>query len=232
MVKKKSSTRRRRKKSNDTTTNEGAKRSKTEDEEKNLSTQQYRDGILQGIRAVLGKMDEKDLLAVMVYVGSMEGGAGEKEKTTTSAQQQEGFSVTATSREESIAITSVTVNPSSSPTPTTERAPANPTTSATTTTTTTATTTVPPSPQDEVIELTKKTRPTPDNLVRIDPLCFNCDGRTALAATKCKNQSINAIVNSIVENTLTPEQRAFALKQAMVHPHVRGLAKSAGLIDD
>ena len=64
MVKKKSTTRRRRKKSN-TTTNKGAKRSKTEeDDEKNLSTQQYRDGILQGIRAVLGKMDEKDLLAV------------------------------------------------------------------------------------------------------------------------------------------------------------------------
>ena len=39
-------------------------------------------------------------------------------------------------------------------------------------------------------------------------------------------------MNSIVQNNLTPEQRAFALKQAMVHPHVRALAKSAGLIDD
>ena len=39
-------------------------------------------------------------------------------------------------------------------------------------------------------------------------------------------------MNSIVENTLTPEQRAFALKHAMVHPHVRALAKSVGLIDD
>ena len=85
MVKKKSGMARRRKKSN-TTTNEAAKRSKLEDEKKNPA--EYRDGILQGIRAVLGKMDEKDLLAVMVYVGSMEGGAGEKEKTTTSAQQE------------------------------------------------------------------------------------------------------------------------------------------------
>ena len=39
-------------------------------------------------------------------------------------------------------------------------------------------------------------------------------------------------MNSIVQNNLTPEQRAFALKKAMVHPHVRALAKSAGLIDD
>jgi len=77
MVKKKSTTRRRRKKSNTTTNEEAAKRSKTE-EEKNPA--EYRDGILQGIRAILGKMDEKDLLAVMMYVGSMEG-AGEKQKT-------------------------------------------------------------------------------------------------------------------------------------------------------
>ena len=223
MVKKKRGMARRRKKSNTTTNEEAAKRSKTE-EEKNPA--QYRDGLLQGIRALLGKMEEKDLVAIMMYIGSMEG-AGEKQKTTTSAQPPAVGSVTATAREEAIAITNITFNPSES-SPTTEQAPANPTTSSATTTTTT----VPPSPQDEVIELTKKTRPTPDNLVRIDPLCFNCDGRTALAATKCKNQSINAIVNSIVENTLTPEQRAFALKQAMVHPHVRGLAKSAGLIDD
>ena len=39
-------------------------------------------------------------------------------------------------------------------------------------------------------------------------------------------------MNVIVQNDLTPQQRAFALKQAMVHPDVRALAKSAGLIDD
>ena len=77
MVKKKSGMARRRKKSN-TTTNEAAKRSKLEDEKKNPA--EYRDGILQGIRAVLGKMDEKDLLAVMVYVGSMEGGGGKRKQ--------------------------------------------------------------------------------------------------------------------------------------------------------
>ena len=180
MVKKKSGMGCRRKKSN--STNKGAKRSKTE-EEKNPA--QYRDGLLQGIRALLGKMDEKDLLAVMVYVGSMDGGAAvEKQKTTTSAKASAApvCSVTATAREESIAITTVTVHPSSpSPTTTTE-APANPTTTEAVNPTTQAnhpptsastTTTVPPSPQEQqVIELSKKTRPFPDNIVTIDPRCF------------------------------------------------------------
>ena len=240
MVKKKSSMARRRKKSNTTTNEEAAKRSKTEEEKNNPA--EYRDGILHGIKVLLGKMDEKDLLAVMLYVGSMEGGALEKQKTTTSAQPPAVGSVTATAREEAIAITNITFNPSESPTTTTD-APANPTTTEaanpTTTqanhppTSATTTTTVPPSPQEQqVIELSKKTRPSPDNIVTIDPRCFHCDGRTELAAGKCKNESINTIVNSIVQNNLTPEQRAFALKQAMVHPHVRALAKSAGLIDD
>ena len=39
-------------------------------------------------------------------------------------------------------------------------------------------------------------------------------------------------MNAIVQNNLTPHQRAFALQQAMVHPDVRALAKSAGVIDD
>ena len=241
MVKKKSGMARRRKKSN-TTTNEAAKRSKTEDEKKNPA--EYRDGILQGIRAVLGKMDEKDLLAVMVYVGSMEAGAAvEKQKTTTSAKASTVGSVTATAREEAIAITNITFNPSDSPTTTTD-APANPTTTEaanpTTTqanhppTSATTTTTVPPSPQDSapVIQFNRKTRPSRHNIVTIDPRCFHSDGRTELEATKFKNKSINTIVHSIVKNDLTPQQRAFALKQAMIHPDVRALAKSAGLIDN
>ena len=61
MTKKKSGTGRRRKKSNTTTQNAGAKRSKTE--EKN--SVEYRNGILQGIRALLGKMDDNELLALM-----------------------------------------------------------------------------------------------------------------------------------------------------------------------
>ena len=49
------------KKSNTTTPNDGAKRSKTE--EKNQA--EYRNGIIQGLRALLGKMDDKDIFAVM-----------------------------------------------------------------------------------------------------------------------------------------------------------------------
>ena len=80
--------------------------------------------------------------------------------------------------------------------------------------------------------MNRKTRPSPHNIVTIDPHCFNCDGRTELEARKWKTKSINTIVNSIVQNNLTPQQKAFALNQAMVHPDVRALAKSAGLIDD
>ena len=73
---------------------------------------------------------------------------------------------------------------------------------------------------------------SPHNIVTIDPYCFHCDGRTELAATKLRNECINTIVNSIVKNNFTLQQRAFALRQAMRHKDVRGLAKSAGLIDD
>eukprot|EP00534_Pseudo-nitzschia_fraudulenta_P007811 CAMPEP_0201144998 /NCGR_PEP_ID=MMETSP0851-20130426/6755_1 /ASSEMBLY_ACC=CAM_ASM_000631 /TAXON_ID=183588 /ORGANISM="Pseudo-nitzschia fraudulenta, Strain WWA7" /LENGTH=72 /DNA_ID=CAMNT_0047420007 /DNA_START=123 /DNA_END=338 /DNA_ORIENTATION=+ len=61
---------RRKNKSNTTTTpSNAAKRSKIDKK----NPVQYRNGILQGIRAILGKMDKKALLAVMMYVGSMEG---------------------------------------------------------------------------------------------------------------------------------------------------------------
>ena len=62
MTKKKSGTGRRRKKSNTTTQNAGAKRSKTAEEKNSV---EYRNGILQGIRALLGKMDDNELLALM-----------------------------------------------------------------------------------------------------------------------------------------------------------------------
>ena len=76
MVKKKSGMARRRKKSN-TTTNEGAKRSKTAKQE---NPAEYRNGLLQGIRALLGKMDDKELVALMAYgVSTME----DKQKSTS-----------------------------------------------------------------------------------------------------------------------------------------------------
>ena len=198
MAKKKSATGRRRKKSNTTTQIDGAKRSKTEEEK---HPPEYRNGILHGLRVILGKMDDKELLAVMGYVSTMEA----KQKSTTSQ------TVTATATEDATAIATATVN-----------SPAEPTA------------TVPPSPPEDpsLIELNSQSRPKPHNIVTIDPRCFHCDGKTELAATKQKNKSVNSIVNAIVQNNLTLQQRAFALKQAMVHPDVRALAKSAGLIDD
>jgi len=99
LAKKKSATGCRRKKSNTTTQNDGAKRSKTE--EKNSA--EYRNGILQGIRALLGKMEDKALVAVMAYVSRME----EKQKPTT--LQPPLMTVTTTATEEA----TVTVTASS-----------------------------------------------------------------------------------------------------------------------
>eukprot|EP00534_Pseudo-nitzschia_fraudulenta_P016849 CAMPEP_0201251898 /NCGR_PEP_ID=MMETSP0852-20130820/66616_1 /ASSEMBLY_ACC=CAM_ASM_000632 /TAXON_ID=183588 /ORGANISM="Pseudo-nitzschia fraudulenta, Strain WWA7" /LENGTH=164 /DNA_ID=CAMNT_0047551551 /DNA_START=496 /DNA_END=987 /DNA_ORIENTATION=- len=164
MVKKKSGMARRRKKSStNTTTNEGAKCSKTE--EKNPA--QYRDGILQGINALLGKMDDKKLVAVMAYVSTME----EKQKSTTALQPS--MTVTTTATEDATATVTVTAtvnaaaeaanftttegNPSGAQTTTPESA--NPTTTAT----------VPPSPEDQpVIQLNKHTSVSPHNIVTID----------------------------------------------------------------
>ena len=82
--KQRSSVGQRRKKRNHTTTlanTNAAKRLKTDDK----SPAEYRDGLLHGIRVLLGKMDDKDLLAVMMHVGSME--QGEKQKLTQLIEQ-------------------------------------------------------------------------------------------------------------------------------------------------
>ena len=163
-------------------------------------------------------MDDKELLAVMGYVSTMD----EKQKSST-LQPSITVTVTATEQEATATVTATQNTAVEAANLTTTEEVNLPET----------TTTVPPSPQDPaVIELNKKTRPSPHNLVTIDPRCFHCDGRTEIAARKEKNKSINTIVKSIVDNNLTPQQRALALKLAMVHPEVRALAKSAGLIDD
>eukprot|EP00534_Pseudo-nitzschia_fraudulenta_P007925 CAMPEP_0201141478 /NCGR_PEP_ID=MMETSP0851-20130426/3121_1 /ASSEMBLY_ACC=CAM_ASM_000631 /TAXON_ID=183588 /ORGANISM="Pseudo-nitzschia fraudulenta, Strain WWA7" /LENGTH=225 /DNA_ID=CAMNT_0047414643 /DNA_START=229 /DNA_END=904 /DNA_ORIENTATION=- len=153
---------RRKNKSNTTTTttpNNAAKRSKIVDES----------GILQGITALLRKMDQKDLLAVMAHVVTTL-----EDKTKQTILQPAPVSVTATAAEGATAT--ATVN--STTTTTTEAL--NPTTEVNHPAT--RTTTVPPSPQDHppVVELTNKTRPPPRNIVKIDPHCFHCDGRTEL----------------------------------------------------
>jgi len=164
MAKKKLGTGRRRKKSNTATQNDGAKRSKTE--EKNSA--EYRNGILQGIRALLGKMDDKELVAVMAYVSTME----EKQKSTV-LQPSMTMTVTASKTEESTATATGTLNTtaeaanltttegnhSGAQTPTAEAA------------NTTTTATVPPSPPEDptLIQLNKNTRVPPHNIVTIDP---------------------------------------------------------------
>ena len=132
---------RRRNKSNTTTPNDGAKHSKTDDK-KNPSV--YRNEILSGLRVILGKMADKDVLAVMVYAASIE------EKQQPTALQPAVVTVTATATVEEATVTATaTANPSAAPT-TTEAAnlPAS-----------VATTTILPSPQDPVIQLNRKLGP-------------------------------------------------------------------------
>ena len=152
MVKKKNNMARRRKKSNTTTMNEQAKRSKIE-----KNPVEYRNGILHGLRVILGKMGDKELLAVMGYVSTME----EKQKSTII--QQPSMTVTATATEEATAIATATVNSPATQATTTEAAntstvaeSANPTTTEEVILPAT-TTTVPPSPEDPVIELNRDT---------------------------------------------------------------------------
>ena len=119
-------------------------------------------------------MEDKALLAVMAYVCTME----EKQKSTL-ATLETSTTVTTTLAEGATATVTVagaTVN--------TAADEANPSAAAPTTTeaanlpASAETTTVPPSPPDPVIQLNRKTRPSPHNIVTIDPFCFNCDGRT------------------------------------------------------
>ena len=124
----------------------------------------------------------------------------EKQKSTTS--QQPAVTSTATATATATATDKSTAKVTATANPTTTDAAANPTTEANLPVSASATTTtVPPSPQDQVIQLSKNTRPSPDNIVRIDPCCFHCDGRTELDATKCKNKSINdPVLTQVVRN--------------------------------
>ncbi len=103
---------RRKNKSNTTTTpNNAAKRSKIE--EKNPV--EYRNGILQGITALLGKMDDKDLLAIMAHVVS----ASVEETKPTTLQPAVAVTTTATGEEaKATATVTATVNSTTTANPT------------------------------------------------------------------------------------------------------------------
>ena len=47
-----------------------------------------------------------------------------------------------------------------------------------------------------------------------------------------KVKAVNLIVDSIVNNNLIPQQQVLALRESLVHNHVRILSKSVGVIDN
>ena len=73
-------------------------------------------------------------------------------------------------------------------------------------------------------------------MIRIDPNCFDyhTDGmrRTPVAAHRAKSRAIKAIINAILNQNLTQQQRALSLQESLLHSDVRLLGKSAGVIDN
>ena len=84
------------------------------------------------------------------------------------------------------------------------------------------------------IKLTKKTRPK--ELIAFNKEAFRekkDEGiRNKKAATVAKSRATLKIVNSILSDKLTDEQRVLALHDAVRHPKIRVYSKSAGLIDN
>ena len=74
-------------------------------------------------------------------------------------------------------------------------------------------------------------RPDPDTIVKIVPRCFHF-GRPEITAQRLRRKSVKNIVDAIVTNDLSTEEQALALQQAVLHPLVRVIAKSAGLVDN
>ena len=105
------------------------------------------------------------------------------------------------------------------------------TVTVTTEATTDAMTVVPPSP----IMYTTKTRPLNQELIEINENCFDRkrDGTERLpsASRQAKSRSVKKVVDSILNKFNTPEQQVLALREATKHPKIRGICKSAGIVD-
>ena len=195
----------------------GAKRSKTEAMVSNVKNK-----LVSALKAMIDSMKEKDLYSVMAYVATVG-----KEETTSSDSDK-------------IEFTEGVVASAASATTTTTTEVTGATASATTTTTTTGgTTTATPATAPIVNEATPppiqfnyNLRPRPaDTIVKIVPRCFNF-GRTDCAADDMRRKKVLSLVNAIAKDDMSLEQQALVLQQAVVHPLVRPIAKSAGLVDN
>ena len=67
-------------------------------------------------------------------------------------------------------------------------------------------------------------QPTVDTIVKIVPRCFHFDG-TENASQDVKRSSVKTKVHAIVNINLSDEERTLALKQVVLDPLVRSIAK-------
>jgi len=202
----------------------GAKRQKTE-----AAVSDAKNRLVSAIKAMIDSMNEEHLYSVMVYAGTVgkELLGSEKAAADTSA-----------ARKATIELSTMAPPPPTTTTKT-ENAGAKTTTSTTTTGAgAPLVTSTPRTPQERTqeatpppIQLNKNMRPIADTVVKIVPRCFHF-GRTNHAADDFQRNKVQLLVDAIAKNGMSLEQQAFALQQAVIHPLVRPIAKSAGLVDN
>ena len=84
------------------------------------------------------------------------------------------------------------------------------------------------------ITLTGKRKVSSNQLIPISPDCFDVAGseNPKKAGSNAKGKAVKLIIDSIINNNLTPQQQVLALREALLNFHVRIVAKSAGVIDN
>ncbi len=226
MTKKNRSTGRRRKKSNTTINAEqqqdgGAKRPKT-------VVSDAKNRLVSAIKALIDSMDEDHLYSVMVYAGTVgkELMGSDKAAADTSA-----------AKASAIESSAAALAPAATTTTITEIAGAKTTTTMTTNGASLSSPTI-RTPEETTQEATpppiqfnKSNRPTGDTVVKIVPRCFDF-GLTDRVAEDLRREKVKLLVNTIATNDLSLQQQALVLQQAVLHPLVRPIAKSAGLVDN
>jgi len=199
-------------------------------------------------------MNEEHLYSVMVYAGALgkELSLMGSDKPAANSTSTSAANATAAAGDSN---TNESGGASATTTTTTEIAGAKTTTTTTTTTTGVPTGSgasggqavtanadeeniMPPTPQQATeeatpppIQLTRRMQPAANTIVKIVPRCFHF-GCTENSAECVRRSSVKNIVHTTTKNNLYAQEQALALQQAIVHPLVRSIAKSAGVIDN
>ena len=234
MVKKRRATGRRRKKSNTEEQSTGAKRSKVE-----AAASDVKNRLISAIIAMIDSMNEEHLYSVMVYAGAVGKeliGSDKAAAETSAAKAIESSAAEAAAATTTTTTTTEIAGAKTTTTTTTRGVPTGSngqteTTNSAQEDSTPTTPQPPPVATPPPIRFTREMRPAADTIVKIVPHCFHF-GRTENKAQVVRRRSVQIIVDAIVNINLSKEEQALALQQAILHPLVRSIAKSAGLADN